>query len=78
MTRLPHPITGEEFDSPVPPGTGWPDDPAGSDTPVAATAARASSADDTIGTIRFCAPRSSTCLIVTASLTGTRTSGVIG
>ena len=40
MTRLPHPITGEEFDSPVPPGTGWPDDPAGSDTPVAATAAR--------------------------------------
>jgi len=25
---LPHPITGQEFPSPVPPGTGWPDDPA--------------------------------------------------
>ncbi|MGH3413857.1 MAG: uracil-DNA glycosylase [Marmoricola sp.] len=32
---LPHPVTGEEFDSPVPPGTGWPDDPASPDTPVA-------------------------------------------
>ena len=29
MTRpLPHPLTGELFDSPVPPGMGWPDDPA--------------------------------------------------
>ncbi len=29
MTRLlPHPVTGELFPSPVPPGTGWPDDPA--------------------------------------------------
>ena len=27
--RLPHPVTGELFESPVPPGTGWPDDPAG-------------------------------------------------
>jgi uracil-DNA glycosylase family 4 len=25
---LPHPITGQEFGSPVEPGTGWPDDPA--------------------------------------------------
>ncbi|MDU0348936.1 uracil-DNA glycosylase [Actinomyces sp. MRS3W] len=33
-----HPITGEFFDSPVPPGTGWPDDPADPDTPVAACA----------------------------------------
>ena len=33
--RLPHPVTGASFDSPVPPGTGWPDDPASADTPVA-------------------------------------------
>lgn len=26
---LPHPLTGALFGSPVPPGTGWPDDPAG-------------------------------------------------
>lgn len=35
---LPHPLTGERFPSPVPPGTGWPDDPATPDTPVARTA----------------------------------------
>ena len=32
---LPHPLTGRRFGSPVPPGTGWPDDPAGADVPVA-------------------------------------------
>ena len=32
---LPHPITRQEFASPVPPGSGWPDDPATPDTPVA-------------------------------------------
>jgi uracil-DNA glycosylase len=32
---LPHPLTGVRFPSPVPPGTGWPDDPAAPDTPVA-------------------------------------------
>lgn len=32
---LPHPRTGEPFTSPVPPGTGWPGDPATSGTPVA-------------------------------------------
>ncbi|MET3961136.1 uracil-DNA glycosylase family 4 [Marmoricola sp. OAE513] len=37
---LPHPLTGELFASPVPPGTGWPEDPAASDTPVAQTAHR--------------------------------------
>jgi len=40
MDGLRHPGTGETFDSPVPPGTGWPDDPADRDTPVARTAAR--------------------------------------
>ena len=37
--NLPHPVTGELFASPVPPGTGWPDDPAAPDTPVARSAA---------------------------------------
>lgn len=36
---LPHPLTGELFDSPVPPGTGWPGDPATPDTPVGRSAA---------------------------------------
>lgn len=41
MTDLdPHPITGELFASPVPPGSGWPGDPAHADTPVARTPAR--------------------------------------
>ena len=35
----PHPVTGQLFPSPVPPGTGWPGDPATGATPVAATAA---------------------------------------
>jgi uracil-DNA glycosylase len=37
---LPHPVFGGSFPSPVPPGSGWPDDPATSDTPVARTAAQ--------------------------------------
>jgi uracil-DNA glycosylase family 4 len=37
--RLPHPVTGQSFDSPVPPGTGWPDDPATRRTPIAREAA---------------------------------------
>ncbi|MEO3936269.1 uracil-DNA glycosylase [Dermatophilaceae bacterium Soc4.6] len=47
----PHPVTGRLFASPVPPGTGWPGDPADASTPVARTAAAvvrlASSAPDT-------------------------------
>jgi uracil-DNA glycosylase family 4 len=34
-TGLPHPLTGVAYPSPVPPGTGWPDDPAQPGTPVA-------------------------------------------
>jgi len=34
-----HPLTGQEFASPVPPGTGWPEDPAAPDTRVARSAA---------------------------------------
>jgi uracil-DNA glycosylase family 4 len=36
---LPHPVTGRPFPSPVPPGTGWPDDPADAGTLVATTPA---------------------------------------
>ena len=40
MERLdPHPLTGDLFPSPVPPGVGWPGDPATTATPVAGTAA---------------------------------------
>lgn len=31
----PHPLTGQRFPSPVPPGTGWPEDPARPDTEAA-------------------------------------------
>jgi len=34
----PHPVTGRSHVSPVPPGTGWPQDPADGTTPVATTA----------------------------------------
>ena len=37
--RDPHPVTGQLFASPVPPGSGWPGDPADADTPVARTPA---------------------------------------
>lgn len=41
MERLdPHPVTGQPFPSPVPPGSGWPGDPATSDTPIAKTPAQ--------------------------------------
>ena len=39
VTWLPHPVTGQSFSSPVAPGTGWPEDPARPDTPVARSAA---------------------------------------
>jgi len=47
---LPHPVTGQPFPSPVPPGTGWPGDPATAHTPVARNTAEvvrlAARADD--------------------------------
>jgi uracil-DNA glycosylase family 4 len=36
--QFPHPRTGARFDSPVPPGSGWPGDPATSSTPRACDA----------------------------------------
>jgi len=38
-SELPHPLTGQLFASPVPPGAGWPEDPAQPDSPVALEAA---------------------------------------
>jgi uracil-DNA glycosylase len=35
VTGLPHPLVGGSFPSPVPPGSGWPDDSAGAATPAA-------------------------------------------
>jgi uracil-DNA glycosylase len=35
----PHPVTGQPFEAPVPPGSGWPGDPADAATPVARSAA---------------------------------------
>lgn len=46
MGALPHPITGEPFPSPVPPGTGWPEDPAAPGTPVARTRAQVAGISD--------------------------------
>ncbi|NYJ02529.1 uracil-DNA glycosylase family 4 [Nocardioides thalensis] len=48
---LPHPATGEPFPSPVPPGTGWPGDPAGPETPVARTAAQVRRLADSAGSV---------------------------
>ncbi|AMO62789.1 hypothetical protein MPHLCCUG_04001 [Mycolicibacterium phlei] len=41
--QLPHPRTGRRFESPVPPGSGWPGDPATPRTAVATTAAQVAS-----------------------------------
>lgn len=40
MSLDPHPVTGQPFESPAPPGTGWPGDPASAGTPVARTASQ--------------------------------------
>jgi uracil-DNA glycosylase len=53
----PHPLTGQLFLSPVPPGTGWPGDPATAETPVAHTAAevrRLAAEADTIRGVDSC------------------------
>lgn len=47
MVDLPHPLTGRPFASPVPPGTGWPDDPAPARTEVAEDADRVRELADT-------------------------------
>ncbi len=64
MTALPHPRTGVLFSSPVPPGTGWPGDPAVPETLVAhdgdqvaalaATAADVADVDALVSVCRAC------------------------
>ena len=49
VTLLPHPRTEVLFASPVPPGTGWPGDPAVPETPVAADPAQVATLAATAG-----------------------------
>jgi uracil-DNA glycosylase family 4 len=49
--KLPHPRTGEMFDSPVPAGSGWPGDPATSRTAVASNAAQVASMAEAVRTV---------------------------
>ena len=49
--KLAHPRTGVMFDSPVPPGTGWPGDPATARTAVAETPALVASMAEAVRTI---------------------------
>jgi len=58
---LPHPVTGAEFDSPVPAGTGWPFDPADANTPVAGTDAQVRALAASAGTIAELDARISVC-----------------
>lgn len=51
MTPDPHPLTGQPFASPVPPGAGWPGDPASEDTPVARTPAQVARLADRAATV---------------------------
>jgi uracil-DNA glycosylase family 4 len=55
-----HPLTGAAFSSPVPPGTGWPDDAATAATPVAGDAAQVASLAAGAG-LRELGARSSVC-----------------
>lgn len=49
--QLPHPRTGVPFPSPVPPGTGWPGDPATGATAVAESAAAVESLAEAVGSV---------------------------
>jgi uracil-DNA glycosylase len=57
----PHPLTGRPFPSPVPPGTGWPGDPAAPDTPVAGTAQQVSALAADAGDLATLQARISVC-----------------
>lgn len=49
MAGRPHPRTGALFGSPVPPGSGWPGDPATAATPVAHDAGQVAELADAVG-----------------------------
>ena len=57
----PHPVTGVAFPSPVPPGTGWPDDLADADTPVAGDADAVRALASSSHTLTDVTARSSVC-----------------
>jgi uracil-DNA glycosylase family 4 len=58
---LAHPNTGQLFNSPVSPGTGWPGDPATPETAVAADAAQVSMLASRVGSIAELNAQSSVC-----------------
>jgi len=58
---LAHPNTGQLFNSPVAPGTGWPGDPATGQTAVAADAAQVSMLASRVGSIAELNAQSSVC-----------------
>jgi uracil-DNA glycosylase family 4 len=58
---LPHPLIGELFDSPVPPGAGWPEDPGAADAPVARTSADVASLAREAGSLAELESASSVC-----------------
>ena len=58
---LPHPLTGELFDSPVPPGAGWPEDPWAADALVARTSADVASLAREAGSLAELESASSVC-----------------
>jgi uracil-DNA glycosylase family 4 len=59
--KLAHPRTGEMFDSPVPPGSGWPGDPATPRTAMAETAAQVATMAAAVRTIDELAAEVSVC-----------------
>ena len=76
LTELPHPATGQPFPSPVPPGTGWPGDPA---TPADAGGAHAGAGTPARGRARpstSWAPRSRSAGPARGWCAGARTSRV--
>ena len=58
---LPHPLTGRPFPSPVLPGSGWPEDPATRDTPVAHDAVEVRDLAAAAGDVGELNARSSVC-----------------
>jgi uracil-DNA glycosylase family 4 len=61
VSLLPHPITGVPFPSPVPPGTGWPGEPAETRTPVARTEAEVARLADSASDLGDVDARASVC-----------------
>jgi uracil-DNA glycosylase len=57
----PHPVTGVAYTSPVPPGTGWPTDPAEPSTPVARSAAEVARLARSAADLRELTARQSVC-----------------